>query len=127
VRQVQGGGASLSLPLHASTGFRLALPGTSGTSAEVAVAPRMHVQALAPRLLGGKVLPRPDAPVEVWRRERGEWRVVARPILDAQGAFRTLLPLRPVDYRITVAADGRLAAAQTRLHVTRRLLLSLRG
>jgi hypothetical protein len=31
-----------------------------------------------------------------------------------------------VDYRITVAADGRLAAAQTRLHVTRRLLLSLR-
>jgi stage II sporulation protein D len=127
VRQVHGGGTSLTLLLHASTAFRLALPGTSGTSAAVAVAPRMHVQALAPRLLEGKVLPRPDGPVEIWRRERGQWRVVARPILDAQGAFRTPLPLRPVDYRITVAADDRLAAAQTRLHLTRRLLLSLRG
>jgi hypothetical protein len=119
--------AQLSLEPHANTAFRLSLPGTSGTSVAVAVAPRVQVQALGPRLLGGGVLPRPDAPVEVWRRERGQWRVVAHPILDAHGKFRTPLPLRPVDYKITVAADGRLAAAQTWLHVTRRLLSTLRG
>jgi hypothetical protein len=52
--------------------------------------------------------------------------VVAHPVLDDHGAFRTPLPLRPVDYRITVAADGRLAAAERWLHVTRRLLATLR-
>ncbi len=118
--------AQLRVRLHASTAFRLLLPGTSGTSETVDVAPRLRVQALSPRLLGGEVLPRPGARVEVWRRVRGLWRVVAHPILDARGKFRTPLALRPVDYRITVAADRRLAAAQTRLHVTRRLLLSLR-
>jgi stage II sporulation protein D len=125
VRQVTGP-TQLHLQPLANTAFRLMLPGTSGTSVAVGVAPQVHVQPLGPRLLGGKVLPRPDGAVEVWRRERGQWRVVAHPILDPHGAFRTPLPLRPVDYRITVAADGRLAAAQTRLHVTRRLLLSLR-
>jgi len=125
LQHVQGGGAALSVEPRANTTFRLLLPGTSGTSAAVDVVPQLQVQALAPGLLGGKVLPRPDTPVEVWRRVRGRWRVVARPILDAHGAFRTPLRLHPVDYRITVAGDGRLAAAQTRLHVTRRLLLSL--
>jgi stage II sporulation protein D len=124
VREMSGP-AQLRLEPHANTAFRLALPGTAGTSVSVAVAPRVQVQALGPRLLGGKVLPRPDAPVEVWRRERGRWRVVAHPILDEHGAFRTPLPLHPVDYRITVAADGRLAAAQTWLHVTRRMLAGL--
>jgi len=56
---------------------------------------------------------------------RGRWRVVAHPILDSAGSFRTPLPLRPVDYRITVAA-GKLAATQRSLHLTRRLLQSLR-
>jgi stage II sporulation protein D len=118
--------AQLRVQPHANTAFRLTVPGTAGTSLAVAVAPRVQVEPLAPRLLGGEVLPRPDGAVEVWRRERGQWRVVARPILDAHGKFRTPLPLRPVDYKITVAADGRLAGTQTRLHVTRRLLLSLR-
>jgi hypothetical protein len=90
----------------------------------VAVAPRLRVQALGPRLLGGEVSPRPGASVAVWRLVRGRWRVVAHPILDSHGKFRTPLPLRPVDYRITVAA-GRLAAARTSLHVTRRMLQSL--
>jgi SpoIID/LytB domain protein len=122
VRQMSGP-AQLRLQPLANTAFRLALPGTSGgTSVSVDVTPRVRVEALGPRLLGGKVLPRPDTPVEVWRRERGQWRVVAHPILDEHGAFRTPLPLRPVDYRITVAADDRLAAAQTWLHVTRRML-----
>ena len=101
------------------------LPGTSGTSVSVDVVPRVQVQPLGPRLLGGEVLPRPGGAVEVWRRERGRWRVVAHPILDATGRFRTPLQLRPVDYRITVAA-GKLAATSTSLHVTRRLLQGLR-
>jgi SpoIID/LytB domain protein len=117
--------AHLRLQPRASTAFRLLAPGTSGTSVAVSVAPRLRVQALGPRMLGGEVSPRPDASVAVWRLVHGRWRVVAHPILDSAGRFRTPLPLRPVDYRITVAA-GRLAAAQTSLHVTRRLLQSLR-
>jgi stage II sporulation protein D len=126
LRSVRGGGTAFSLQLHRSTALRLSLPNTSGTSVAVAVAPRVQVQALGPRLLGGEVSPRPNAAVAVWRRERGQWRVVAHPILDDQGAFRTPLPLGAVDYKITVAGDGRLAATHTTLHVTRRLLLSLR-
>jgi stage II sporulation protein D len=118
--------AQLQVRLHANTAFRLLLPGTRGTSETVSVAPRLRVQALSPRLLGGQVLPRPNARVEVWRRVRGRWRVVAHPIVDSRGKFRTPLPLRPVDYRITVAADERLAAVRMRLHLTRRMLLSLR-
>ena len=113
----------LRLQPRASTAFRLLAPGTNGTSLSVAVAPRLQVQALSPRLIAGEVSPRPDASVAVWRLVRGKWRVVAHPILDSDGRFRTPLPLRPVDYRITVAA-GRLAAAQTSLRVTRRMLQS---
>jgi hypothetical protein len=82
------------------------------------------VQALSPRVLAGQVSPRPDASVAVWRLVRGKWQVIAHPILDASGRFKTPLLLRPVDYRITVAA-GRLAATQTSLHLTRRMLSSL--
>jgi stage II sporulation protein D len=116
--------AQLRVEPHASTAFRLLAPGTSGTSVSVAVAPRVQVQALSPRVLAGEVSPRPDASVAVWRLVRGRWRVVAHPVLDSSGKFRTPLPLRPVDYRITVAA-GRLAAVQTSLHLTRRMLSSL--
>ena len=116
--------AQLRLQPRSSTAFRLLAPGTSGTSVSVAVAPRLRVQALSPRMLGGEVSPRPDASVAVWRLVRGRWRVVAHPILDSDGKFRTPLPLRPVRYRITVAA-GRLAAAETSLNVTRRMLQSL--
>ena len=118
--------AQLHLQPRASTAFRLVAPGTNGTAVSVAVAPRVQVHAQSPRLLVGDVSPRPDASVAVWRLVRGQWRVVAHPILDASGSFRTPLPLRPVEYRITVAA-GKLAAAQTSLHVTRRLLQSLRA
>jgi hypothetical protein len=125
VGPVQDGGSALSLDLHASTTFRVALAGTNGTQVSVAVAPRVRVQALSAKLLGGKVLPRPSAPVQVWRRVRGSWRVVAHPILNEDGEFRTPLSLHAVDYKITVAAAGRLAAARTYLHVTRQLLASL--
>jgi len=126
LRPVRGGGTAFTVQLRRCTAFRLALPDTSGTSVAVNVTPKVQVQALGPRVLAGEVSPRPDAAVAVWRKERGQWRVVAHPILDDHGAFRTPLPLRPVDYKITVAGDGRLAATQTWLHVTRRLLASFR-
>jgi stage II sporulation protein D len=126
LRPIRGGGTAFSLQLDRCTAFRLALPHTSGTSVAVNVTPKVQVQALSPEILAGEVSPRPDAKVAVWRKERGQWRVVAHPILDDQGAFKTPLPLRPVDYKITVAGDGRLAATQTLLHVTRRLLASFR-
>jgi hypothetical protein len=107
-----------------STAYRLVAPGTNGTSVPVAVTPRVQVRALSPRVLAGEVSPRPDAAVAVWRLVRGRWRVVAHPILDSTGSFRTPLQLRPVEYRITVAA-GKLAATRTSLHLTRRMLQSL--
>ncbi len=116
--------AQLSFQPHASTAFRLVAPGTNGPPVSVAVAPRVQVQALSARVLAGSVSPRPDAPVAIWRVVRGRWRVVGHPILDAGGKFRTPLPLRPVDYRITVAA-GKLAAARATLHLTRRMLQTL--
>ena len=115
----------LTFQPRASTAYRLVAPGTNGTSVPVAVAPRVQAHAEGPRLLVGEVSPRPDAAVSVWRLVRGEWRIVAHPVLDSTGSFRTPLPLRPVDYRIRVAA-GKLAAAQRSLHLTRRLLQSLR-
>ena len=116
---------TLTFQPRASTAYRLVAPGTNGTSVPVAVAPRLQVHAQSPRLLVGDVSPRPDASVAIWRLVRGRWRVVAHPILDSTGGFRTPLALRPVDYRITVGA-GRLAATQTSLHLTRRMLQSLR-
>jgi stage II sporulation protein D len=115
----------LTFQPRASTAYRLVAPGTNGPSVPVSVAPRVQVHAQSPRLLVGDISPRPDGSVAVWRLVRGRWRVVAHPLLDASGSFRTPLTLRPVDYRITVAA-GRLAATQTSLHLTRRMLQSLR-
>jgi SpoIID/LytB domain protein len=117
--------AQLQLQPRVSTAYRLLAPGTSGTSVSVAVAPHVQVHALSASLLAGQVSPAPDASVAVSRLVRGQWRVVAHPILDPSGKFRTPLPLRPVEYRVTVAA-GKLAATQTSLHLTRRQLQSLR-
>ncbi|HKC77858.1 MAG TPA: SpoIID/LytB domain-containing protein, partial [Gaiellaceae bacterium] len=125
IRQVAGP-SQLRVEAQANTDFRLVVPGTSGTSVAVAVAPRLRVEALSSRLIGGEVSPVPDAAIQIWRRVRGHWRIVAHPILNSRGAFRTPLPLRPVDYRVTVAADARLAGVQTHLRVTRAMLLSFR-
>ena len=116
----------LSFQPRASTAYRLVAPGTNGTAVPVAVAPRVHVRAEGRRLLVGDVSPAPDAAVAVWRLVGGRWRIVAHPVLDEAGNFRTPLRLRPVDYRITVAA-GKLAAVRTSLHLTRRMLESLQG
>jgi stage II sporulation protein D len=117
--------ARFSVQPKVSTAFRLVAPGTNAPAVSVSVAPRVQVQALTPRVLSGQVSPDPEAAVAVWRLVRGHWRVVAHPILDASGSFRTPLQLRPVEYRITVAA-GKLAATQTSLHLTRRMLQSLK-
>jgi hypothetical protein len=123
VRSVQHP-TQLQLQPHASTAFRLVAPGTSGPPVSVAVAPRVQVHALSPRVLAGEISPRPDGSVAIWRVVRGRWRVVGHPIVDASGKFETPLPLRPVAYRVTVAA-GKLAAAQATVRLTRRMLQSL--
>ena len=125
VRQVRRP-TELSVVGRASTAFRLRVPGTTGTSVEVSVAPRVHVQALGPRLLAGTVAPRTAGPVEVWRLERGIWRVVSRPHLVGNGTFRTPLRLRPTVYRITAGGDGVFAPSLTRLVITARELSALR-
>jgi stage II sporulation protein D len=114
----------LSFRPHASTAFRLVAPGTNGPPVSVAVAPRVQVHPLSPRVLAGEISPRPDGAVAIWRLVRGQWRVVGHPIVDASGKFETPLPLRPVAYRVTVAA-GKLAAAQTTVHLTRQMLQAM--
>jgi stage II sporulation protein D len=63
--------------------------------------------------------------VTVWRESHGGWTVVARPQTDPSGRFSVPLRLRPGGYRITVAGDGRYAAATAGVRVTRRLLALL--
>jgi SpoIID/LytB domain protein len=116
--------AAVSLAPSRSTDFRL-VAGSAATSLAVAVAPRLEVRPLGPRLLGGRVRPRTRAPVTVWRWERHGWRVVAHPLLDGKGDFETRLRLRAGGYRVVVGADGSLASARLRLRVTPRLLASL--
>ena len=121
-----GHGLALSVVPRAGSTFRLALPGTSGTTVAVAVTPLLRVEALGPHLLGGEVQPHAAGPVEVWRLERGAWKLVSRPRLLPNGEFRTPLRLRPTLYRITAGGDGALAPTLRRLRVTRSLLASLR-
>jgi stage II sporulation protein D len=125
IRAVRAG-TSVRVRPRAATTYRLAATGVGGPELAVAVAPRIAVRPLGGTLLGGSVLPRSDGEVTVWRRERGGWRLVARPRLDPRGVFRTRFRLRVGGYRVAVAGDARLAAAETRLHVTKRLLASLR-
>ncbi len=117
-------GVSVGVEPPATTEYRLTAPGVGGPTAIVAVAPQVTVTPLAATLLGGTVSPRPDGPVTVWRYEPTGWRVVARPVLDAKGSFRTRLRLRAGGYRVVVAGDTRLAEAQAPLRVTKRLLAS---
>jgi stage II sporulation protein D len=107
-----------------STAYRLHIRGVSGTGVSVAVRPQLRVEALGPRLLGGEVHPRAAGPVRVWRRVRGEWRVVAHSRILPSGKFRTPLRLRATVYRIT-AGDGAFAPVRRRLVITRRMLAAM--
>jgi stage II sporulation protein D len=118
------GRAVFSVQPRASTAFRLRIAGASGASVAVAVRPQIRVAPLGPHLLSGEVLPRAAGPVEVWRRERGVWRLVSRPHVLRSGKFRTPLRLRPAVYRIT-AGDGAFAPALRRFVVTRQMLATL--
>jgi hypothetical protein len=71
-------------------------------------------------------VPRPTGEVTVSRFVGGGWRIVARPQLDSRGVFHTPVRLRPGGYRIDVAGGVRFAPATRTLHVTPRLLASLR-
>lgn len=111
---------------HAYTIYRLTHGRVRGPEVAIAVAPLVRAQPLTSSLLAGRVVPRSSGAVTVSRLVRGEWRVVARPRLDALGVFRTPLRLRPGGYRIDVAGNSRLASASHTVRVTSRLLASLR-
>jgi stage II sporulation protein D len=123
MRHVQGT-ETLSLTPPQNVQYRL-LVGNAATSVAVAVAPRVHLDPAGLRLLRGSIQPRPQTQVLVWRWAPGGWKVVARPVVGPSGTFATHVHLKPGGYKVTVGADGTLAATQTRLHVTRRLLASL--
>jgi hypothetical protein len=118
------GRSVLSFEPLTSTAFRLHVPGASGAGVAVGVRPQLHVAPLGPHLLGGEVLPRAAGPVQVWRLQRGVWRVVSRPRVLPSGKFQTRLRLRATAYRIT-AGDGAFAQTQRRLVVTPSMLSSL--
>jgi stage II sporulation protein D len=118
-------GARVGVEPRARTLYRLTAGGVRGPVVTVAVAPRLQVTPASAALLSGTVAPRSNGGIVVRRRVAGGWRVVARPRLDADGVFRAPLRLHPGGYRITVAADGRFAAATASVQVTRRLLASL--
>jgi stage II sporulation protein D len=119
-------GTHLTLVPKGTTSYRLSALGVAAPALAVSVAPRIWAKPLAPQLLEGRIQPRPDGAVTVSRYERGGWRIVAHPRVDALGVFRSPLRLRPGTYRVDVAADGRLAANESTLNVSKRLLATLR-
>jgi stage II sporulation protein D len=118
-------GARVAVAPRAYTIYRLTAGRVRGPEVGLAVEPVVRTQLVSSTLLAGQVLPRPGGAVTVSRFVGGEWRIVARPELNARGSFRTQLRLRPGGYRIDVAGDARLAPATRRVRVTARLLASL--
>lgn len=115
----------LKVEPQAGTLYRLSAPGVTGPVVGVGVAPQLHASPVAARVLSGTVQPLSRGPITVERLVAGAWRVVAHPRLDRHGVFHTPLSLRPGAYRVSVASDGRYAAATTKVHVTQRLLATL--
>jgi stage II sporulation protein D len=117
--------ARVSVEPQGQTLYRLSTSDVTGPVVGVAVAPRLHVTAAGTQLLTGVVTPLSRGAVTVWLKAAGGWKVVAHPQMDPTGRFSTPLRLRQGGYRITVAGDGRYAAATASVHVTARLLSSL--
>jgi hypothetical protein len=124
LRQV-GAAARVRVAPAAYAVYRLTAGRVRGPEVAVAVSPRVAVRPQSSVLLAGRIVPRPQGAVIVSRYTAAGWRVVARPQLDAHGAFRAPLRLRPGGYRIDVAGDGRLAPATRTMRVTARVLASL--
>jgi stage II sporulation protein D len=119
------GAGHVTVEPQGQTFYRLSAGAVTGPVVGVAVAPRLRVTAAGTQLLTGAVTPLSRGAVTVWLKAAGGWKVVAHPRLDPTGRFSSPLHLRPGGYRITVAGDGRYAAATAHVHVTARLLSSL--
>jgi hypothetical protein len=118
-------GARVHVEPRARTLYRLSVGAVRGPVVTVRVAPRLRVVPATTTLLSGTIAPRSNGPIVVWRHVAAGWRIVARPQLDAHGVFRAPVLLHPGGYRVTVAGDGRFAAATASVRVTHRLLASL--
>jgi stage II sporulation protein D len=125
VRPVRAGARVWVAP-RGYTIYRLTAGDVRGPEVGVAVSPAVRARLVSRTLLSGQVLPRPTGEVTVSRFVGGGWRIVARPQLDSRGVFHTPVRLRPGGYRIDVAGGVRFAPATRTLHVTPRLLASLR-
>jgi hypothetical protein len=109
---------------RAHTLYRLVADGVTGPVVPVDVAPRLSAAPAGATVLAGDVEPATRGPITVLRRVAGGWTLVARPRLDASGAFRTSLKLHAGTYRVQVGDDGRYAATTADVKVTSRLLAS---
>ena len=109
---------------RAHTLYRLTADGVTGPVVPVDVAPRLSVVPAGANVLAGEVAPATRGPIIVLRRVGVGWKLVARPRLDASGAFRTPLRLHAGTYRVQVGDDGRYAATTADVKVTSRLLAS---
>jgi SpoIID/LytB domain protein len=119
------GSGHVTVEPQGQTLYRLSADGVTGPVVSVAVAPRLRVTPSGAQLLTGAVTPLSRGTVTVWHKAAGGWKVVAHPQIDPTGRFSTPLRLRRGAYRVTVAGDGRYAAATTSVQVTARLLASL--
>ncbi|MCW2978181.1 MAG: SpoIID/LytB protein [Actinomycetia bacterium] len=121
------GQARVKVEPQAHTLYRLSAAGVTGPVVGVTVAPQLRATPVAAQVLSGTVRPLSHGTITVARRVASGWRVVAHPKLDAHGVFHAPLLLRPGAYRVSVAGDGRFAAATAEVQVTTRLLASLHG
>jgi stage II sporulation protein D len=119
------GSERVTVEPRAQTLYRLSAGLVQGPVVGIAVAPLLDLTPAGRDLLTGSVAPRTRGAITVWRRVAGGWKLVARPRLDPRGEFHTQLRLRSGGYRVSVAADGRFAAATASMQVTPRLLASL--
>jgi stage II sporulation protein D len=119
------GSARIGIQPVGATQYRLTADGVSGPAVGVAVAPLLHASPVAATVLSGTVQPLSRGAITVERLVGSGWRVVAHPQLDPHGVFHAPLRLKPGAYRVSVASDGRYAAAAMQVHVTTRLLASL--
>jgi stage II sporulation protein D len=120
------GVAAVTVEPQGATLYRLSTGAVTGPVVGVGVKPRLHVTPTGARLLTGTVEPVSRGVATVWLDAAGGWKVVAHPAVDPHGTFRTQLRLQAGRYRVTVAGDGRFAAATASIRMTARLLTSLR-